>query len=79
MRYQRGKESKLKFLWEREVQRKTVGKREYLYIGAGIFTIIFCIIEMDKPDKPHHFELHIYNMKSGVQDKLMNDYNTMSM
>nr|ACU15726.1 unknown [Glycine max] len=52
---------------------------EYLYIGAGIFTIIFCIIEMDKPDKPHHFEPHIYNMERGARDKLINDYNTMSI
>ncbi|RDX75489.1 Photosynthetic NDH subunit of subcomplex B 5, chloroplastic, partial [Mucuna pruriens] len=52
---------------------------EYLFIGAGIFTIIFCIIEMDKPDKPHHFEPHIYNMERGARDKLINDYNTMSI
>ncbi|KAL2661753.1 hypothetical protein AAZV13_02G000300 [Glycine max] len=52
---------------------------EYLYIGAGIFTIIFCIIEMDKPDKPHHFEPHIYNMEMGARDKLINDYNTTSI
>ncbi|KAG4914194.1 hypothetical protein JHK82_054775 [Glycine max] len=52
---------------------------EYLYIGAGIFTIIFCIIEMDKPDKAHHFEPHIYNMEMGARDKLINDYNTMSI
>ncbi|TKY49415.1 Photosynthetic NDH subunit of subcomplex B 5 [Spatholobus suberectus] len=35
--------------------------------------------KMDKVDKPHHFELHIYNMERGVQDKLINDYNTMSI
>ncbi|QHO48420.1 Photosynthetic NDH subunit of subcomplex B 5 [Arachis hypogaea] len=52
---------------------------EYLYIGAGIFTIIFCIIEMDKPDKPHHFEPQIYNMERGARDKLINDYNTMDI
>ncbi|KAK7393750.1 hypothetical protein VNO78_22314 [Psophocarpus tetragonolobus] len=52
---------------------------EYIYIGAGIFTIIFCVIEMDKPDKPHHFEPHIYNMERGARDKLINDYNTMSI
>ncbi|KAK7279308.1 hypothetical protein RJT34_24356 [Clitoria ternatea] len=52
---------------------------EYLYIGAGLFTIIFCIIEMDKPDKPHHFEPHIYNMERGARDKLINDYNTMNI
>ncbi|XP_061348996.1 photosynthetic NDH subunit of subcomplex B 5, chloroplastic [Gastrolobium bilobum] len=52
---------------------------EYLYIGAGIFTIVFCIIEMDKPDKPHHFEPQIYNMERGARDKLINEYNTMSI
>ncbi|KAJ1431583.1 putative photosynthetic NDH subunit of subcomplex B 5, chloroplastic [Sesbania bispinosa] len=52
---------------------------EYLYIGAGIFTIIFCVIEMDKPDQPHHFEPQIYNMERGARDKLINDYNTMSI
>lgn len=34
---------------------------------------------MDKPDKPHHFEPHIYNMERGARDKLINDYNTMSI
>ncbi|XVF62997.1 hypothetical protein PTKIN_Ptkin09bG0053700 [Pterospermum kingtungense] len=52
---------------------------EYLFIGAGVFTAIFCIIEMDKPDKPHHFEPQIYNMERGARDKLINDYNTMSI
>ncbi|XP_039037466.1 photosynthetic NDH subunit of subcomplex B 5, chloroplastic-like [Hibiscus syriacus] len=52
---------------------------EYLFIGAGVFTVIFCIIEMDKPDKPHHFEPQIYNMERGARDKLINDYNTMSI
>ncbi|ESW17927.1 hypothetical protein PHAVU_007G280100 [Phaseolus vulgaris] len=52
---------------------------EYLYIAAGIFIIVFCIIEMDKPDKPHHFEPHIYNMERGARDKLINDYNTMNI
>ncbi|ESW18016.1 hypothetical protein PHAVU_006G006300, partial [Phaseolus vulgaris] len=50
-----------------------------LYIAAGIFIIVFCIIEMDKPDKPHHFEPHIYNMERGARDKLINDYNTMNI
>ncbi|KAB2599735.1 hypothetical protein D8674_010006 [Pyrus ussuriensis x Pyrus communis] len=50
---------------------------EYLYIGAGLFTIVFCIIEMDKPDKPHNFEPQIYNMERGARDKLIADYNTM--
>ncbi|KAI6694181.1 hypothetical protein NL676_021891 [Syzygium grande] len=27
---------------------------EYLYIGAALLTVVFCIIEMDKPDKPHN-------------------------
>ncbi|XWS13757.1 hypothetical protein CRYUN_Cryun36dG0065700 [Craigia yunnanensis] len=52
---------------------------EYLFIGAAVFTAIFCIIEMDKPDKPHHFEPQIYNMERGARDKLINDYNTMSI
>ncbi|KAI4317930.1 hypothetical protein L6164_025756 [Bauhinia variegata] len=52
---------------------------EYLYIAAGLFTIIFCIIEMDKPDQPHNFEPQIYNMERGARDKLINDYNTMSI
>ncbi|OMO54746.1 hypothetical protein CCACVL1_27624 [Corchorus capsularis] len=52
---------------------------EYLYIGAAVFTVIFCIIEMDKPDQPHHFEPQIYNMERGARDKLINDYNTMSI
>ncbi|XP_039043984.1 photosynthetic NDH subunit of subcomplex B 5, chloroplastic-like isoform X1 [Hibiscus syriacus] len=52
---------------------------EYLFIGGGVFTIIFCIIEMDKPDKPHHFEPQIYNMERGARAKLINDYNTMSI
>ncbi|KAF7806976.1 photosynthetic NDH subunit of subcomplex B 5, chloroplastic [Senna tora] len=50
-----------------------------LYIATGVFTIIFCIIEMDKPDKPHHFEPEIYNMERGARDKLINDYNTMDI
>ncbi|XP_009338949.2 photosynthetic NDH subunit of subcomplex B 5, chloroplastic [Pyrus x bretschneideri] len=52
---------------------------EYLYIGAGLFTIVFCIIEMDKPDKPHNFEPQIYNMERGARDKLIADYNTMDI
>ncbi|KAK4258056.1 hypothetical protein QN277_007563 [Acacia crassicarpa] len=52
---------------------------EYLYIATGLFTAIFCIIEMDKPDKPHHFEPEIYNMERGARDKLINDYNTMDI
>ncbi|XP_010556882.1 PREDICTED: photosynthetic NDH subunit of subcomplex B 5, chloroplastic [Tarenaya hassleriana] len=52
---------------------------EYLFIGAGLFTVVFCIIEMDKPDKPHNFEPQIYNMERGARDKLINDYNSMSI
>ncbi|KDP40267.1 hypothetical protein JCGZ_02265 [Jatropha curcas] len=52
---------------------------EYLYIGAALFTIVFCIIEMDKPDKPHNFEPQIYNMERGARDKLISDYNSMSI
>lgn len=52
---------------------------EYLYIGAAIFTVVFCIIEMNKPDKPHNFEPQIYNMERGSRDKLIADYNTMDI
>uniref|UniRef100_A0A0F7CYQ9 NAD(P)H dehydrogenase 18 n=1 Tax=Francoa sonchifolia TaxID=23250 RepID=A0A0F7CYQ9_9ROSI len=52
---------------------------EYLYIGAALFTVVFCIIEMDKPDKPHNFEPQIYNMERGARDKLISDYNTMDI
>ncbi|KAG6759293.1 hypothetical protein POTOM_035767 [Populus tomentosa] len=52
---------------------------EYLFIGAGLFVFIFCVIEMDKPDKPHNFEPQIYNMERGARDKLIDDYNTMSI
>ncbi|XP_030541221.2 photosynthetic NDH subunit of subcomplex B 5, chloroplastic [Rhodamnia argentea] len=52
---------------------------EYLFIGAALFTVIFCIIEMDKPDKPHNFEPQIYNMERGARDKLIADYNTMDI
>ncbi|KAK6914016.1 hypothetical protein RJ641_021337 [Dillenia turbinata] len=52
---------------------------EYLYIGAAIFTVVFCIIEMNKPDKPHNFEPQIYNMDRAARDKLINDYNTMDI
>ncbi|CAA2976253.1 photosynthetic NDH subunit of subcomplex B 5, chloroplastic [Olea europaea subsp. europaea] len=52
---------------------------EYLYIGAAIFTVIFCIIEMDKPSEPHNFEPQIYNMERGARDKLIADYNTMDI
>ncbi|KAH7652293.1 hypothetical protein IHE45_19G007500 [Dioscorea alata] len=52
---------------------------EYLYIGAGIFVVIFCGIEMGKPDKPHNFEPEIYNMERSARDKLIADYNTMDI
>ncbi|KAF8401788.1 hypothetical protein HHK36_012734 [Tetracentron sinense] len=52
---------------------------EYLYIGAAVFVVIFCMIEMGKPDKPHNFEPQIYNMERGARDKLMADYNTMDI
>ncbi|GMN46824.1 hypothetical protein TIFTF001_016009 [Ficus carica] len=52
---------------------------EYLFIAAGLFTVVFCIIEMDKPDQPHNFEPQIYNMERGARDKLMADYNTMDI
>ncbi|KAJ6795013.1 putative photosynthetic NDH subunit of subcomplex B 5, chloroplastic [Iris pallida] len=52
---------------------------EYLYIGAAVFVVIFCSIEMGKPDKPHNFEPEIYNMERGARDKLIADYNTMDI
>ncbi|XP_015087274.1 photosynthetic NDH subunit of subcomplex B 5, chloroplastic [Solanum pennellii] len=52
---------------------------EYLYIGAAVFTIVFCIIEMDKPSEAHNFEPQIYNMERGARDKLISDYNTMDI
>ncbi|CAI0559303.1 unnamed protein product [Linum tenue] len=52
---------------------------EFLFGGAAIFATIFVVIEMDKPDKPHNFEPQIYNMERGARDKLINDYNTMSI
>nr|XP_023884550.1 photosynthetic NDH subunit of subcomplex B 5, chloroplastic [Quercus suber]POF22602.1 photosynthetic ndh subunit of subcomplex b 5, chloroplastic [Quercus suber] len=51
----------------------------YLFIGAGIFTTVFTIIEMDKPDQPHNFEPQIYNMERKACDKLIADYNAMSI
>ncbi|XP_020254193.1 photosynthetic NDH subunit of subcomplex B 5, chloroplastic-like [Asparagus officinalis] len=52
---------------------------EYLYIGAAVFVVIFCGIEMGKPDKAHNFEPGIYNMERGARDKLIADYNTMDI
>jgi len=34
---------------------------------------------MDKPDKPHNFEPQIYNTERGARDRLIYDYNTMSI
>ncbi|KAF6173429.1 hypothetical protein GIB67_027124 [Kingdonia uniflora] len=39
-------------------------------IGAAVFVVIFCAIEMGKPNKPHNFE---------PRDKLISDYNTMDI
>lgn len=44
-----------------------------------MFTVVFCIIEMDKPSEPHNFEPQIYNMERGARDKLISDYNTMDI
>ncbi|XP_071721741.1 photosynthetic NDH subunit of subcomplex B 5, chloroplastic-like [Rutidosis leptorrhynchoides] len=51
----------------------------YVYGGVALFLAIFTVIEMDKPDQPHHFEPEIYTMDRGARDKLINDYNTMSI
>lgn len=52
---------------------------EYLFIGAAVFTVVFCGIEMNKPSEPHNFEPQIYNMERGARDKLISDYNTMDI
>ncbi|XP_064995517.1 photosynthetic NDH subunit of subcomplex B 5, chloroplastic isoform X2 [Musa acuminata AAA Group] len=52
---------------------------EYLYIGAAIFVVVFCAIEMGKPDKPHNFEPQIYNMDRAARDKLIAEYNSMDI
>ena len=36
-----------------------------MYIGAAIFVIVFCAIEMTKPNKPDNLEPEIYNMEGG--------------
>ncbi|KAI3804256.1 hypothetical protein L1987_25671 [Smallanthus sonchifolius] len=59
------------------INRKEQG--EYLYIGAAIFTVIFCIIEMDKPSEAYNFEPQIYKMERGARDKLISDYNTIDI
>lgn len=52
---------------------------EYLYIGAAIWIVVFCVIEMRKPDKPHNFEPEIYLMERSARDKLIADYNSMDI
>jgi len=52
---------------------------EYLYIGAAVFIVVFCIFEMRKPDKPHNFEPEIYMMERSARDKLIADYNSMDI
>ncbi|XP_078429838.1 NAD(P)H dehydrogenase 18 [Wolffia australiana] len=52
---------------------------EYVFIGAGVFVVIFCAIEMGKPDKAHNFEPQIYNMDRSSRDKLISEYNTMDI
>lgn len=52
---------------------------EYLYIGAAVFIVVFCVIEMGKPDKPHNFEPEIYMMERSARDKLIADYNSMDI
>ncbi|GJN16853.1 hypothetical protein PR202_gb03877 [Eleusine coracana subsp. coracana] len=52
---------------------------EYLYIGAAVFIVVFCIFEMNKPDKPHNFEPEIYLMERSARDKLIADYNSMDI
>uniref|UniRef100_A0A0F7GXS1 NAD(P)H dehydrogenase 18 n=1 Tax=Masdevallia picturata TaxID=125444 RepID=A0A0F7GXS1_9ASPA len=52
---------------------------EYLYIAAAVFTIVFCAMEINKPDQPHNFEPEIYNMDREARDKLIKAYNTMDV
>ena len=54
-------------------------QKEYMFIGAAIFVVVFCAIEMEKPDKPHNFEPHIYNMERGARDKMIAEYNSMDI
>lgn len=44
-----------------------------------MFVVVFCIIEMNKPDKPHNFEPQIYNMDREARDKLIEEYNSMDI
>ncbi|KAF3339147.1 Photosynthetic NDH subunit of subcomplex B 5 [Carex littledalei] len=53
--------------------------KEYMFIGAALFVVVFCAIEMEKPDKPHNFEPHIYNMERGARDKMIAEYNSMDI
>lgn len=64
---------------EEESRVFCVVQGEYMFIGAALFTVVFCIIEMDKPDKPHNFEPQIYKLERGARDKLISDYNSMSI
>ncbi|CAN0887155.1 Photosynthetic NDH subunit of subcomplex B 5, chloroplastic [Linum grandiflorum] len=52
---------------------------EILFGGAALFATVFVIIEMDKPDQPHNFEPQIYNLERSARDKLISDYNSMSI
>uniref|UniRef100_A0A0F7CYR0 NAD(P)H dehydrogenase 18 n=1 Tax=Habenaria pantlingiana TaxID=1498489 RepID=A0A0F7CYR0_9ASPA len=52
---------------------------EYLYIAAAAFTVVFCAIEIGKPDQPHNFEPEIYNMDREARDKMIKTYNTMDV
>ncbi|KAL4643376.1 hypothetical protein ACB092_02G087600 [Castanea dentata] len=39
------------------------------FIRVGLFTTVFTIIEIDKPDKPYNFEPQMYNMeRSSIWD-----------
>lgn len=66
-------------IWDVTPWLKCPWQGEYLYIGAAIFVVIFCAIEMGKPDKPHNFEPQIYNMDRAARDKLIADYNSMDI
>ena len=67
------------FIGAERIQEPFFLQGEYVFIGAGIFVVIFCAIEMGKPDKPHNFEPQIYNMDRESRDKLIAEYNTMDI
>lgn len=52
---------------------------EYMYIGAAVFVVVFCAIEMAKPDKPHHFPPEIYNMEREARDKFIAECNATTV